>query len=72
MVLSPAFMMVFTVLYLTGTFWGLWKIFEKAGERGWKALIPFYNMYAWLKVLQRPAWWLIFVFMPFLAYSCFS
>ena len=58
-------MMVFTVLYLTGTFWGLWKIFEKAGERGWKALIPFYNMYAWLKVLQRPAWWLIFVFMPF-------
>ena len=28
-------------LYIIGT----WKIFEKAGESGWKSLIPFYNSY---------------------------
>lgn len=65
MLLSPMFMTVFTVLYLLGTFWGLWRIFEKAGDKGWKSIIPFYNMYAWLKVLRRPLWWLIFIFMPF-------
>ena len=24
---------------------GMWRIFEKAGEPGWKALIPYYNYY---------------------------
>ena len=24
---------------------GAWQMFEKAGEAGWKALIPFYNVY---------------------------
>ena len=23
---------------------GMWKVFTKAGEKGWKAIIPFYNM----------------------------
>jgi len=41
---------------------GLWKIFEKAGENGWKALIPVYNYYIWLKILKRPWWW-IFIFL---------
>lgn len=29
---------------------GLWKVFEKAGEEGWKALIPFYNLYILFKI----------------------
>jgi len=41
---------------------GLWKIFEKAGEKGWKALIPIYNYYIWLKIIKRPWWW-IFIFL---------
>ena len=28
----------------------LWKIFEKAGEAGWKCLIPIYNVYVFLKI----------------------
>lgn len=28
----------------------LWKIFAKAGEPGWKALIPFYNGYIQFKI----------------------
>ena len=28
----------------------MWKIFEKAGEAGWKSLIPIYNVYVWFKI----------------------
>lgn len=27
-----------------------WKIFQKAGEAGWKAIIPFYNIYTLVKI----------------------
>lgn len=29
---------------------GLWKIFVKAGEKGWKAIIPVYNAYIMFKI----------------------
>jgi len=43
---------------------GYWKLFQKAGEKGWKALIPFYSSYVMLKICQRPGWWLIWFFLP--------
>jgi signal peptidase I len=43
---------------------GLWKIFEKAGEQGWKALVPVYNYYIWLKILKRPWWWVFILIIP--------
>lgn len=30
----------------------MWKIFEKAGEAGWKSLIPIYNLYILLKIIR--------------------
>lgn len=47
---------------IAATMAGLWKIFEKAGEKGWKAIIPVYNYYIWLKIIKRPWWW-IFIFL---------
>lgn len=41
-----------------------WKIFEKAGEKGWKVLIPIYNAYITLKLVGRPAWWLLLMLIP--------
>ena len=29
-----------------------WKIFTKAGEAGWKSLIPFYNLYVLCKIVD--------------------
>ncbi|GJM57073.1 DUF5684 domain-containing protein [uncultured Dubosiella sp.] len=29
---------------------GAWKMFDKAGEAGWKALIPLYNLYIAFKI----------------------
>ena len=42
-----------------------WKIFEKAGEPGWAAIIPIYNLYVLLKVAGRPGWWIILYLIPF-------
>lgn len=33
-----------------------WKIFEKAGEAGWKALIPVYNVYIMYKIAGMKNW----------------
>ncbi len=35
----------------------LWKIFEKAGEDGWRALIPGYNVWVLFEVSGKPGWW---------------
>jgi hypothetical protein len=45
---------------------GFWVTFTKAGQPGWAAIIPFYNLYVLLKVVGRPGWWLILYFIPFL------
>jgi signal peptidase I len=45
---------------------GVYLLFEKAGEPGWKALVPFYNFYVWLKIIDKPLWWYIFLLIPFL------
>lgn len=42
----------------------LWKVFVKAGQPGWAAIIPFYNVYILLKIIGRPGWWLILFFIP--------
>lgn len=45
-----------------------WKIFVKAGQPGWAAIIPIYNMYILLKIIGRPTWWLwllILLVIPF-------
>ncbi|MBR3172430.1 hypothetical protein IKF21_00705 [Candidatus Saccharibacteria bacterium] len=33
-----------------------WKIFEKAGEAGWKSLIPIYNAYIFYKIVGMKNW----------------
>ena len=34
-----------------------WKLFEKAGEPGWYAIIPFFNTFMMCKVVFGNAWW---------------
>ncbi len=44
---------------------GFWKTFEKAGQPGWAAIIPIYNLYTLMKVAGRPGWWFLLYFIPF-------
>ena len=41
-----------------------WKVFTKANRHGWAAIIPIYNMYVWCKIVGRPGWWVILMFIP--------
>lgn len=45
---------------------GLYKMFEKAGLPGWKALIPFYNAYYIIKLTGKPTYWVALLFIPIL------
>lgn len=38
---------------------GIWKILQKAGENGWKAIIPFYGEYALFKIFWEKKWFWI-------------
>ncbi len=43
----------------------MWKIFSKAGQPGWAAIIPIYNFLVLLRVVGRPWWWLLLMLIPF-------
>jgi len=43
---------------------GWWMIFVKAGEEGWKAIIPIWNTLILLKIIGREWWWLLLLFVP--------
>ncbi len=58
--------MILTILFFLASVAGLWKIFSKAGYKGWEAAIPFYNLYVWLKVIDKPLWWYLFILVPFI------
>lgn len=42
-----------------------WRIFVKAGEAGWKCLIPLYNMYTLFRIAGRNGWWFLGLLVPF-------
>lgn len=42
----------------------MWKIFTKAGEPGWAAIIPIYNIVVMLKIINRPIWWIVLMLIP--------
>lgn len=47
---------------------GLWKIFEKSGKPGWYSIIPFYNIWIWVKILEKPLSWFLMFLIPFFGY----
>lgn len=42
----------------------MWKIFTKANEPGWAAIIPIYNTVVMLKICGKPIWWLVLFLIP--------
>jgi hypothetical protein len=43
----------------------VWRIFVKAGEAGWKSIIPFYSSYILFKIAGRNGLWFLALFVPF-------
>lgn len=45
-------------------FLGTWKLYEKAGRKSWEAAIPVYNAIVLMKIIGRPTWWTLLLFIP--------
>ena len=52
--------LVFQIIYFLST----WKLFIKAGEKPIYSLIPFYNLILMMKIIKRPKWWVVLLFIP--------
>lgn len=44
---------------------GFWKTFVKAGQPGWAAIVPIYNMVVMLNIAGKPVWWIVLLLIPF-------
>ncbi|WP_340073911.1 signal peptidase I [Leptobacterium sp. I13] len=55
---------VFFLILQAVHFIGTWKLYKKAGRQAWEALIPIYNAYILMKIINRPWWWVILLFIP--------
>ena len=42
----------------------IWKIFQKAGEPGWKSIVPIYNSYTLTKLLFASGWYFLIMLVP--------
>jgi signal peptidase I len=58
--------MILSILFFVFFVVAMYRIFEKAGHKGWEMLIPFYNFWIWLKIIKKPWWWYIFILVPFI------
>ncbi|MCI4671114.1 MAG: signal peptidase I [Bacteroidia bacterium] len=58
------FFFTFLFILIVPSTVALYMLFEKAGEAGWKSLIPGLNWYIWLKLIGKPTWWLVLYLLP--------
>ena len=56
--------MIINILLLLALHLGLWKVFIKAGRQAWEAWVPGYNLWVWIKLIDKPWWWLILLLIP--------
>ncbi len=54
------FILLIQVIHFLGT----WKLYIKAGRQAWEAAIPVYNAIVLMKIINRPGWWVILLFIP--------
>ncbi len=55
---------IFFLLIQVVHFIGTWKLYVSAGRKSWEAAIPVYNAIVLLKIIGRPSWWTILLFLP--------
>ncbi len=54
------FILILQLIHFAGT----WKLYQKAGRKAWEAAIPIYNAIILMKIINRPRWWVILLFVP--------
>lgn len=72
MFISTTALIVLLIIAFLGWQVGLWAIFRKAGLNPWLSLIPFYNIWLWIrKVIDRKWWWMLLFLIPYLGIFMF-
>jgi hypothetical protein len=59
-IVVPVITLIICVIALIGT----WRTYTKAGQPGWAAIIPIYNIYILTKMARRPGWWTVLYLIP--------
>ena len=59
---------IFIVAFVVFIIAAMWKVFEKAGQPGWAAIIPIYNIYIMTKIAGKPGIWTLFCIIPIVNY----
>ncbi|AYN68492.1 signal peptidase I [Euzebyella marina] len=54
------FILIIQIIHFLGT----WKLYVKAGRKAWEAAVPVYNAIILMKIINRPTWWTILLFIP--------
>lgn len=58
--------LILIILLLIGYMFGLSLWFKKAGEDAWKAFVPYYRISTWVKLTDKPKWYIFGSFVPVL------
>lgn len=59
LIIIPFILLFFAVIIVAN-----WKIYQKAGQPGWAAIVPFYNLYVLFKITGIPMWWFLLFLIP--------
>ncbi|WP_406684747.1 signal peptidase I [Seonamhaeicola sp. MEBiC1930] len=62
MTLTQWFIFILIIQVIHGL--GTWKLYIKAGRQAWEAFAPIYNGVILMKIINRPWWWVILLFLP--------
>ncbi|RYC53175.1 signal peptidase I [Flagellimonas olearia] len=54
------FILIIQIIHFLGT----WKLYVKAGRKAWEAAVPVYNAVILMKIINRPWWWVLLLFIP--------
>src|SRR5436190_2838318 len=54
------FFLIIQIVHFAGT----WKLYAKAGRKSWEAAVPVYNAIILMKIINRPSWWTVLLFIP--------
>lgn len=65
--ISAGFLLFF-LMFIVIAIAGMWRVFEKAGQPGWAAIIPIYNIYIMTKIGGKPGYWTALCFIPIVNY----
>lgn len=57
---------LFSILFAVVLIVSGWRMYEKAGQSGWVALIPIINVFGALKMAGKPFWWALLYLVPVL------